>query len=155
MLNGPILPNALGAVPLLIQPDLKLTPADDPMWDKNDHNGISDEFVWNNTASPFLLIYLSRLALHLHQLAAGRVDLPLGVRARRSVGGCLCADAVRLRSESAGAFASGDDRLRADGDCVSLRCMLSIAGCSQMSSRKWLIDDGNLDRLDAGLEVLA
>ncbi len=61
MLNGPILPNALGAVPLLIQPDLKLTPADDPMWDTNDHNGISDEFVWNNTASPFLLIYLSRL----------------------------------------------------------------------------------------------
>ena len=46
---------------LLTQPDLKLTPADDPMWDKNDHNGISDEFVWNNTASPFLLIYLARL----------------------------------------------------------------------------------------------
>src|SRR5512139_853418 len=61
MLNGPILPNALGAAPLLLQPDLKLTPADDPMWDKNDHNGISDEFVWNNAASPFLLIYLSRL----------------------------------------------------------------------------------------------
>jgi hypothetical protein len=61
MLNGPILPNALGAAPLLTQPNLKLTPADDPMWDKNDHNGISDEFVWNNAASPFLLIYLARL----------------------------------------------------------------------------------------------
>jgi hypothetical protein len=31
MLNGPILPNALGAAPLLTQPNLKLTPADDPM----------------------------------------------------------------------------------------------------------------------------
>ncbi|CAG0933008.1 hypothetical protein TFLX_02848 [Thermoflexales bacterium] len=60
-LNGPILPNALGAVPLLLQPDLKLTPADDPMWDQNDHNGISDDFVWHNAASPFLLIYLARL----------------------------------------------------------------------------------------------
>jgi hypothetical protein len=61
MLNGPILPNALGAAPLLMQPDLKLTPADDPMWDANDHNGISDEFMWRNTASPFVLIYLARL----------------------------------------------------------------------------------------------
>ncbi len=61
MLNGPILPNALGAAPLLTQPNLKLTSAADPMWDKNDHNGISDEFVWNNTASPFLIIYLARL----------------------------------------------------------------------------------------------
>src|SRR5512136_749996 len=61
MLNGPILPNALGAAPLLTQPNLKFTPADDPMWERNDHNGISDEFVWNNTASPFLLIYLARL----------------------------------------------------------------------------------------------
>jgi hypothetical protein len=61
MLNGPILPNAIGAVPLLLQPDLKLTPADDPMWDQNDHNGISDDFIWNNTTSPFVLIYLSRL----------------------------------------------------------------------------------------------
>jgi hypothetical protein len=61
LLNGPILPNALGAAPLLMLPDLKLTPADDPMWDKNDHNGISDDFIWNNTTSPFVLIYLSRL----------------------------------------------------------------------------------------------
>jgi hypothetical protein len=61
MLNGPILPNALGAAPLLTQPDLKLTPVDDPMWSTNDHNGISDDFIWNNTASPFTLIYLSRL----------------------------------------------------------------------------------------------
>ncbi len=60
-LNGPILPNAIGAAPLLMQPDLKLTPASDPMWDTNDHNGISDEFVWRNTASPFLLIYLARI----------------------------------------------------------------------------------------------
>jgi hypothetical protein len=61
MLNGPILPNALGAAPLLLQPDLKLTPADDPMWNNNDHNGISDDFIWSNTTSPFVLIYLSRL----------------------------------------------------------------------------------------------
>ncbi len=60
-LNGPILPNAIGAAPLLTQPDLKLIPASDPMWDANDHNGISDEFVWRNTASPFLLIYLARI----------------------------------------------------------------------------------------------
>ncbi len=59
-LNGPMLPNALGALPLLLQPDLKLTPADDPMWAANDHNGISDEFVWRNTTSPFHLIYLAR-----------------------------------------------------------------------------------------------
>jgi hypothetical protein len=61
MLNGPILPNALAALPLLTLPDLKLTAADDPMWNTNDHNGISDNFIWNNTASPFLLTYLSRL----------------------------------------------------------------------------------------------
>ena len=60
MLNGPILPNALGALPLLTQPDLKLTPADNPMWDQNDHNGISDDFIWRNTTPPFLLVYLSR-----------------------------------------------------------------------------------------------
>ncbi len=60
-LNGPMLPNALGALPLLLQPDLKLTPADDPMWDANDHNGLSDEFVWRNTVSPFRLIFLARL----------------------------------------------------------------------------------------------
>lgn len=59
-LNGPMLPNALGALPLLLQPDLKLTPADDPMWDTNDHNGLSDEFVWRNTVSPFRLIFLAR-----------------------------------------------------------------------------------------------
>ena len=59
-LNGPMLPNALGALPLLLQPDLKLAPADDPMWAANDHNGISDEFVWRNTTSPFHLIYLAR-----------------------------------------------------------------------------------------------
>ena len=60
-LNGPMLPNAIGAAPLLTQPNLKLTPADDPMWNANDHNGISDEFVWHNTASPFLLITLARM----------------------------------------------------------------------------------------------
>ena len=59
-LNGPMLPNLIGALPLLLQPDLKLTPADDPMWDANDHNGISDEFVWRNTVSPFRLIFLAR-----------------------------------------------------------------------------------------------
>ncbi len=59
-LNGPILPNLIGAIPLLLQPDLKLTPADDPMWDQNDHNGISDQFVWSNTVSPFRIIYLAR-----------------------------------------------------------------------------------------------
>lgn len=59
-LNGPMLPNALGALPLLLQPGLNLTPADDPMWDANDHNGISDEFVWRNTVSPFRLIFLAR-----------------------------------------------------------------------------------------------
>ena len=60
-LNGPILPNLIGAVPLLLEPGLKLTPSNDPMWEANDHNGISDEFVWNNSVSPFLLIYLARL----------------------------------------------------------------------------------------------
>ena len=59
-LNGPMLPNLIGALPLLLQPDLKLTPPDDPMWAANDHNGLSDEFVWRNTVSPFRLIYLAR-----------------------------------------------------------------------------------------------
>jgi hypothetical protein len=59
-LNGPLLPNLIGALPLLLQPDLKLTPPDDPMWDANDHNGLSDEFVWRNTVSPFRLIFLAR-----------------------------------------------------------------------------------------------
>ncbi len=60
-LNGPILPNLMSAIPLLLEPNLKLTSADDPMWDANDHNGISDQFIWNNTAPPFQIIYLARL----------------------------------------------------------------------------------------------
>ncbi len=60
-LNGPILPNLISALPLLLEPNLKLTSADDPMWDANDHTGISDLFIWYNTASPFQIIYLARL----------------------------------------------------------------------------------------------
>ena len=60
-LNGPILNNALGALPLLLEPGLELTPAADPAWDTNDYNDIADRFVWNNTASPFRIVYLARL----------------------------------------------------------------------------------------------
>jgi len=60
-LNGPILNNLIGAIPLLLQPGLKLAPADDPAWDLNKYVGIADDFVWNNTVSPFRIMYLARL----------------------------------------------------------------------------------------------
>jgi hypothetical protein len=60
-LNGPILPNLISAIPLLLEPNLKLTSADDPMWDANDHNGIGDPFIWDNAISPFQIIFLARL----------------------------------------------------------------------------------------------
>src|SRR5512141_2985366 len=60
-LNGPMLPNLIGALPLLLEPNLKLTSPDDPGWDLNDHNSIADPFIWNNAASPFQIIYLARL----------------------------------------------------------------------------------------------
>ncbi|HKZ84281.1 MAG TPA: glycosyltransferase family 39 protein [Anaerolineae bacterium] len=59
-LNGPILPNALGALPLLLQPGLALSSPDDPGWDTNQYNDIADRFLWSNTASPFHIIYLAR-----------------------------------------------------------------------------------------------
>ncbi|HEY4720297.1 MAG TPA: phospholipid carrier-dependent glycosyltransferase, partial [Anaerolineae bacterium] len=55
-----MLPNLIGAVPLLLLPDLKLAPPEDPAWDANAHDSISDPFVWNNSVSPFHIIYLAR-----------------------------------------------------------------------------------------------
>src|SRR3972149_11511231 len=43
-LKGPMLPNLIGAVPLLLLPDLKLAPPEDPAWDANAHDSISDPF---------------------------------------------------------------------------------------------------------------
>ncbi len=153
MLNGPILPNALGAAPLLTQPDLKLTPADDPMWEHERSQRHLRRFHLEQYGFTFHVDLPGAPAVHLHQLAVGRVDLPLGVRARRRVGGCLCVDALRLRSEFAGAFASGDDRLRADGaGGLCAVCVRSLAAANQQSQVAHR--HRHLHGLDAGLQVL-
>jgi hypothetical protein len=59
-LNGPYLNNALGAIPLLLEPNLKLAPASDPAWDANDDVALADPFLWDNTAAPFRIMFLAR-----------------------------------------------------------------------------------------------
>src|SRR5512147_1051753 len=70
-LRGPVLPNALSGVALLLEPDLKLPPADDPIWLERDGTGLPETFMWANTAPPLRLIFLARLPMLFASLLLG------------------------------------------------------------------------------------
>ena len=77
-LNGPILNNLIGAAPLLLEPDLKLTPADDPAWNDHPDAAVGDPFLFANTAPASRLIFLARFPFIVIRLVVGGFDLSLG-----------------------------------------------------------------------------
>ncbi len=63
-LRGPILPNALSGLSLLLlEPDLELAPADDPLWLDSEGAGLSERFLWANAAAPQRIVFLARLPI--------------------------------------------------------------------------------------------
>jgi hypothetical protein len=70
-LRGPVLPNALSGSALLLEPDLKLPPADDPIWLERDGTGLPQAFVWENTAPPLRMVFLARLPMLFASLLLG------------------------------------------------------------------------------------
>jgi hypothetical protein len=70
-LRGPVLPNALSGVALMLEPDLKLPPADDPIWLERDGTGLPETFMWDNTAPPLHMVFLARLPMLFTSLLLG------------------------------------------------------------------------------------
>ena len=70
-LRGPVLSNALSGAALLLEPDLKLPPADDPIWLERDGTGLPETFMWANTAPPLRMIFLARLPMLFASLLLG------------------------------------------------------------------------------------
>ena len=60
-LRGPILSNALSGIALRLEPQLQLPPDDDPLWLDTEAAGLSEQFLWSNTAPPQRIVFLSRL----------------------------------------------------------------------------------------------
>ncbi len=70
-LRGPVLSNALSGLALMLEPDLKLPPADDPIWLERDGTGLPETFMWANTASPLQMVFLARLPIIFASLILG------------------------------------------------------------------------------------
>ncbi len=70
-LRGPVLPNALSGLALMLEPDLKLPPADDPIWLERDGTGLPEMFMWSNTAPPLQMVFLARLPMMFASLLLG------------------------------------------------------------------------------------
>ncbi len=70
-LRGPVLSNALSGLALLLEPDLKLPPADDPIWLERDGTQLPQDFVWANTAPPLRMVFLARFPVLLASLLLG------------------------------------------------------------------------------------
>ncbi len=70
-LRGPVLPNALSGLALLLEPNLKLPPAADPIWLERDGTGLPETFMWDNTAPPLQMIFLARLPMLFASLLLG------------------------------------------------------------------------------------
>jgi len=70
-LRGPVLSNALSGAALMLEPDLKLPPADDPIWLERDGTGLPETFMWANTAPPLRMIFLARLPMLFASLLLG------------------------------------------------------------------------------------
>ena len=70
-LRGPVLSNALSGLALMLEPDLKLPPADDPIWLERDDTGLPETFMWSNTAPPLQMMFLARLPIIFASLLLG------------------------------------------------------------------------------------
>ncbi|CAG0933010.1 hypothetical protein TFLX_02849 [Thermoflexales bacterium] len=70
-LRGPVLPNVLSGWALMLEPDLKLPLADDPIWLERDGTGLPETFMWANTAPPLRMIFLARLPMLFASLLLG------------------------------------------------------------------------------------
>ena len=70
-LRGPVLSNALSGLALMLEPDLKLPPADDPIWLERDGTGLPESFMWANTAPPLQIVFLARLPIMFASLIMG------------------------------------------------------------------------------------
>ncbi|NTU63499.1 MAG: hypothetical protein HGB05_08860, partial [Chloroflexi bacterium] len=70
-LRGPVLPNALSGAALLLEPDLKLPPADDQIWLERDGTGLPEMFMWDNAAPPLRMVFLARLPILFAALPVG------------------------------------------------------------------------------------
>src|SRR5512134_1868270 len=70
-LRGPVLSNALSGLTLLLEPDLKLPPPDDPIWLVRDGTGLPETFMWANTAPPLRMVFLARLPMLFASLLLG------------------------------------------------------------------------------------
>jgi hypothetical protein len=70
-LRGPVLSNALSGAALLLEPDLQLPPADDPIWLERDGTALPKNFLFANTAPPQRMIFLARLPILFVSLLLG------------------------------------------------------------------------------------
>lgn len=60
---SPVLGTSLSGLALLLQPDLRLPAADDPIWAAGGDTGLIESFMWDNTAVPQLIVFLARLPI--------------------------------------------------------------------------------------------
>ena len=60
LLGHPLLGSAVSALPLLLEPDLRL-PTDDPAWQAGNWSEAGDQFLWQLNQHPQRIIFLGRL----------------------------------------------------------------------------------------------
>jgi hypothetical protein len=70
-LRGPVLPNALSGLALMLGPDLNLPPADNPIWLERDGTGLPEKFMWDNIAPAVQMVFLARLPVIFASLLLG------------------------------------------------------------------------------------
>jgi len=70
-LRGPVLSNALSGLALLLEPELQLPPAADPIWLEQDGTQLPEDFAWANTAPPLRMVFLARLPMLLVSVLLG------------------------------------------------------------------------------------
>ena len=70
-LRGPILSNALNGLALLLEPNLKLLPPDDPAWLDSEAAGLAEHFMWYNAVPTQRIVFLARLPILFVSLVLG------------------------------------------------------------------------------------
>ncbi|HZY40579.1 MAG TPA: glycosyltransferase family 39 protein [Anaerolineae bacterium] len=70
-LRGPVLSNALSGAALLLEPDVQLPPADDPIWLERDGTALPKNFLFANAAPPQRMVFLARLPILFVSLLLG------------------------------------------------------------------------------------
>lgn len=58
---SPVLGTSLSGLTLLLQPNLQMPAADDPIWLAGGDTGLIESFMWANQASPQIIVFLARL----------------------------------------------------------------------------------------------